>query len=440
MLSYRNEDEFYIDEKFGKVPKGWVVKKLSECFEFFPTASYPRENLSELGDCYYIHYGDIHTKFEGFIDFKKEKLPFISEKMASRFTKIEEGDLIIADASEDYDGVGKAVEILNIGNKKAISGLHTLHLRAQNDNFVNGFKGYVLNNENVRLKILRSATGIKVYSVSKSGLKGVLIPIPPKIEQRRIAAILAKVDQAISATKNSIAKAERVKKALVQNLLTGKLKANGVWRNEDEFYKDERFGSVPQGWKYDKLETTLSICQYGLNATSVEGGDYPMFRMNNIVHGKMVSEPMVYINLSEDEFQKYRVKENDILFNRTNSLDLVGKLGIFKLEGDYVFASYLIRLTVNDKNCPDYINYYLNSYQGQCKLRSKATPSVSQANINAGNVRKLIIPIPPKEEQEEIALKIASVDNLLGSRQNKVNKLVRLKTALMQNLLTGKVR
>ncbi len=440
MLVYRQKEDFYLDDDFGEIPKGWSLKKFIKCFEFFPTASYSREQLSESGDCCYIHYGDIHTKFDGFIDFKKENLPFVEKKMASRFSKLKEGDLIIADASEDYDGVGKAVEVINIGNVDAIAGLHTLHLRAIDNCLVNGFKAYVLKNGSVRNKILRSATGIKVYSISKSSLKNILIPVPPPTEQRIIASILSKVDETIAATKNSIAKAERLKKALMQNLLTGKLKPNGTWRKKDEFYKDEKFGNVPKGWKYDRLETVLSNCQYGINATSVEDGKFPMLRMNNIIGGKMVNQPMVYIDLDKKLFEKYKVNSGDILFNRTNSMDLVGKLGIFKLEGNYVFASYLIRLTVNQNNIPEYFNYYLNSYEGQCKLRSKATPSVSQANINAGNVKRLIVPIPPKDEQLLISNRIEAIETVLTSKQIKIKKLEQLKKALMQNLLTGKVR
>ena len=69
MLEYREEKDFYTDEDFGKIPKGWTAKRLGDCFDFFPTATYSRDYLTEDGECNYIHYGDIHTKFDGFIDF-----------------------------------------------------------------------------------------------------------------------------------------------------------------------------------------------------------------------------------------------------------------------------------------------------------------------------------------------------------------------------------
>ncbi|MCA6440461.1 MAG: restriction endonuclease subunit S [Chitinophagaceae bacterium] len=246
--------EFYKHDKFGDVPAGWDVVRLGDYFNFFPTASYSRSLLTDMGECQYIHYGDLHTKFERFIDASKDELPFITKDMAKKYTAIHEGDLIISDASEDYEGVGKAVEVINVGDKIIISGLHTLHLRSKNNEFINGFKGYVLNESRVRNSILRSATGIKVYSVSKTELKKIFLPKPPVEEQKAIATILSKVDEAIKATENSIKAAEKLKKSLMQNLLTGKLKPDGTWRKEDEFYKDEKFGNVPVGWVVDRVK------------------------------------------------------------------------------------------------------------------------------------------------------------------------------------------
>ena len=127
-------------------------------------------------------------------------------------------------------------------------------------------------------------------------------------------------------------------------------------------------------------------------------------------------------------------------FNRTNSLDLVGKVGIFELEGDYVFASYLIRIRSNQDNNAKFLNYVLNSYSGQCSLRSKATPAVSQANINAKSLRNTQLLKPTIGEQLQISQKISSIDMEKISKQTKIQTLQRLKKSLMQNLLTGKVR
>ena len=226
----------------------------------------------------------------------------------------------------------------------------------------------------------------------------------------------------------------------MQNLLTGKLKPDGSWRMEAEFYANDKYGKVPRGWEVKRLKELILFHQYGMNTISSDSGIIPMFRMNNIVDGKMVSTPMVYVEISKEDFIKYKVKKGDILFNRTNSLDLVGKIGIYDLDDDYVFASYLIRIRSNDENDPEYINYYLNSYKGQTSLKAKATPAVSQANINAKSLVQTFILRPPKDIQTEIVNLIKSQDYSKEKLIEKRNTLNNLKKSLMQNLLNGKVR
>lgn len=266
------------------------------------------------------------------------------------------------------------------------------------------------------------------------------LPKPTKEEQTAIASILSKVDEAIASVQNSIAAAERLKKSLVQNLLTGKMKPDGTFRTPEEFFIDEKFGKVPVGWEVKRVADVSDDVQYGLNLASSETGNIPMLRMNNIVNGEMTDTPLVYVSLESQLLQQYELEEGDILFNRTNSMDLVGKVGIFKLVGKYVFASYLIRIKVSKENNPYYVNMALNSHPIQCSLRSKATPAVSQANINSKSLRHTNIFVPKdKQEQDSIVAKIDSIDHILLKEQDKTKKLERLKKSLMQNLLTGKV-
>ena len=222
----RKEDEFYMDEKFGKVPMGWEVKRVGEVFDTYPTASYSRSKLLETGNCKYIHYGDIHTKFDTFLDVSNTDLPYISDDMIKNFVFLKDGDIVIADTSEDYEGVGKLVEIRNIGENKVISGLHTLLIRSKSDTLINGYKGYMFNEERVMLSLLKYVTGIKVYSISKSCLARVVIPIPTKKEQEQIKNKLDSVNSMIQQKKEGITTMERLKKSLMQNLLTGKVRIN----------------------------------------------------------------------------------------------------------------------------------------------------------------------------------------------------------------------
>ncbi len=286
----------------------------------------------------------------------------------------------------------------------------------------------------------KESTGVPQLTAPK--VKRIKIDLPQsKEEQTAIANILSKVDEAIAYVQNSIAAAERLKKSLMQNLLTGKMKPDGTFRTPEEFYIEEKFGKVPVGWEVKRIDDVSDDVQYGLNLASSETGNIPMLRMNNIVNGEMTDTPLVYVSLDSQLLQQYELGQGDILFNRTNSMDLVGKVGIFKLAGKYVFASYLIRIKVSKENNPYYVNMALNSHPIQCSLRSKATPAVSQANINSKSLRHTNILVPKdKQEQDSIVAKIDSIDQILLKEQDKTKKLERLKKSLMQNLLTGKVK
>lgn len=228
----RTPHEFYVDEKFGKVPVGWNVKRVDEVFNFYPTASYSRSMLKEDGECKYIHYGDIHTRFDTFLDISEESLPYITNDMIKKFVLLKDGDIVISDTSEDYDGVGKLVELINVGESKVISGLHTLLLRPKTNELINGFKGYLFNEERVRLEFLKYVTGIKVYSISKNSLSKVLIPIPTRMEQEQIKQKLDTISKDILASKYKTGRLERLKNSLMQNLLTGRVRLNKTIYNE----------------------------------------------------------------------------------------------------------------------------------------------------------------------------------------------------------------
>jgi len=222
----------YKQTGLGVIPEDWDVTTYGKAFNFLSTATYSRDELSADSEIQYVHYGDIHTKWNHFLDFKKNSLPSVKKEKAKNYHLLKEGDLIIVDASEDYVGVAKSVEIKNIGSIKAISGLHTFLLRDKDNKFVNGFRGYIHSNRLVKINLDKLATGLKVYGVSKSNLKTIQIPRPPKPEQTAIATVLSDTDALIKHLEKLIAKKQVIKQGTMQQLLTGKkrlLGFNGEW-------------------------------------------------------------------------------------------------------------------------------------------------------------------------------------------------------------------
>lgn len=197
----------------------------------------------------------------------------------------------------------------------------------------------------------------------------------------------------------------------------------------------------PKGWDYLNLDSVCISSQYGINAPSI-GGKYPVLGMRNLQDGNIYANEVGYVDLPDDEFKRFRLNPGDLLINRTNSIDLVGKTALFNLEGDFLFASYLVRFILNtQKVSPAYINYFCNSHEGNTQMRRLATKGVSQANINPTELKKNFrIPLPPLPEQHKIAEILYSWDESIAKVECLLASLRQRKNGLMQRLLTGKVR
>lgn len=200
----------------------WGSQSFGEVFEFLPTATNSRADLNAGGDTYYIHYGDIHTRFHDHLNLRHQQPPRILRQKCRNAAYVCNGDWIMADASEDFDGVCKSVEVLGLSEgDKIVSGLHTFLLREKSPTFVPGFKGHLGNLKSLRDQYLRVMTGMKVFGVSKTALRDLVLPIPKPQEQEAIVSILSDMEADISVLEGRVAKARLIKQGMIQELLTG---------------------------------------------------------------------------------------------------------------------------------------------------------------------------------------------------------------------------
>lgn len=201
------------------------------------------------------------------------------------------------------------------------------------------------------------------------------------------------------------------------------------------------FHSFPDNWQLRSLGEITTSSQYGISSSL--GGNYsvPILKMNNLQDGRIDLGDLDYIQLSKAEMESLILNKGDLLINRTNSLDLVGKAAIYDLAGEYVFASYLVRFRLGPSVLPAFVNYFLNSEPGQSKLKLLATKAVSQANINPSILKKrLFVPIPPLIEQHRIVEILCALDLSINLTTQLIAKKCDIKQATMQQLLTGKTR
>lgn len=201
----------------------WEEKKLGEIYSFKTTNSFSRENLNyERGQVRNIHYGDIHTKFKTHFDITDEVVPFVNTEVdISRISDenyAQEGDLVIADASEDYADIGKAIELINLNEEKVLAGLHTFLARRTNGEMTIGFGGHLMKSQDVRLKIMRIAQGTKVLGLSYKRLAEISLRLPHLEEQEKIASFLSSIDTAIEKVGQQIDDSVVFKKGLLQKM------------------------------------------------------------------------------------------------------------------------------------------------------------------------------------------------------------------------------
>ena len=183
----------------------------------------------------------------------------------------------------------------------------------------------------------------------------------------------------------------------------------------------ERVGRYCGDWSLVPLGNLLTTVQYGLSESLHRSGQYPVLRMMNLEDGKATDDDLKYVDLAESEFERYRLVPGDVLFNRTNSYELVGRTGVYGLPGDVVFASYLVRLrTKTDCLLPDYLCAFLRASIGRRQVMSFATRGVSQTNVNASNLKRVLIPVPPIGYQEELVELLGAVD---GARRETKTRL-----------------
>jgi type I restriction enzyme S subunit len=286
--------------------------------------------------------------------------------------------------------------------------------------------------------IKRLGAGTTFDEVSKRDIRTVWCAVPSDpSEQAAIARILDAVDTALERACAAVERAREVKRSLVQRLLT-----EGV-RGEPK--KKTAIGFVPRSWGVVPLGSVVDSFQYGLSVPMQQSGRLPVLRMGNIQTGEVVLDDLKYVSLPDKLVSPYLLQRGDVMFNRTNSQEWVGKVGIYRHDTPAVFASYLIRLFPDGAKVDSYyLGHVLGSYSAQCRIKRYATPGVQQVNINATNLGKVLIPLPVGDdglrEQRDIAALLEAADAVVRRYEPVLAAQQSLKASLMHDLLTGRVR
>jgi len=422
--------------EIGFIPNEWNALKFGEIFEIVKSYSFSRNKLTlevTSSKVQNIHYGDIHSKFtNNHLDFDKENVPCIVDEFLtdSHNQFLKNGDIVIADVSEDLIDIGKCIELKNVKNRKVLGGLHTIVARDKKNTIAKGFGAYIFKHKEV-LKELRSiATGMSVYGISKGNLNKLLIPIPTLPEQRKIAYILSTVQKAIEQQDKLIQHTTELKKALMQKLFTEGTKG--------EKQKLTEVGLVP--WDWDEIVIgDLGKCFTGTTPKTVVEEYWNSDDFDFIAPADIGKAKFVYNSerkMSESGLNVSRIlPKNSVMCVCIGSS--IGKVGLsFK---EFSATNQQINSVIcNEKYNPLYTYYLLCHYSEHWRSYATFGP-VPILNKGQFEIIK-IFASQDSNEQEFIADSLNALDIKTEFHEKKKQTLSDLFKTLLHELMTGQRR
>ena len=437
-------------EWIGEIPDDWEVKPLTSLFSFGKGLPITKEDLKENG-IPVLSYGQIHSKTNTGTNIQNDLLRYVDESylVSNPQSLVQRGDFIFADTSEDLDGCGNCAYV-NF-DSKLFAGYHTVILKSK-DCSNNQYLAYLFKTDEWRKQIRAGLVEVKLYSISRKVLKKSSVILPPKSTQQRIATYLdikcSKIEETIQNQQQVIEKLKAYKHSLITEAVTGKVKIeNGKACGEYESYKDsgvEWIGKIPSGWEVKKLKYIADSFSKGSGITKEEiviNGDTPCVRYGELYtkYDYHFTECQTRTNLGIIETPKY-FSHGDVLFTCTGELvEEIGK-SIAYLGNEKCLAGGDI-IVLKHSQDPMFMGFALDSkyVQGQ---KSFGKTKLKVVHISSGEIARLLIVLPPKEEQKEIAdyldKKCTAIDTAIEQKQKLIDKLTEYKKSLIYECVTGK--
>lgn len=299
------------------------------------------------------------------------------------------------------------------------------------------------------------------------------ISLPDLSTQKEIVKVLSKKIEKVELIKSEIesqkAYAKQLRQNILQEAIEGKLteewrKKNPVVKGNPDFDAEALFEKIqeekchtnskkkvfepiaenelpfeiPEGWKWVRLGEICEGFMYGTSAKSLPSGKCPVLRMGNIQNGKIDWEKLVYTN-NDEEIEKYLLKQYDLLFNRTNSREMVGKTAIFESTQKTIYAGYLVKFRPINSN-PYFVNIVLNSKTHREWCNEVKTDALGQSNINAEKLKNFVAPLPPLTEQKEIVSRVEKLLANVTELEKQITEREEMTKQLMQSIMKDAFR
>lgn len=268
--------------------------------------------------------------------------------------------------------------------------------------------------------LVAKGRGATFKQVNRQDIAELPISLPVMQNQQQCAAMLDQVDMLRAKRREAIALLDELAESVFIDM----------------------FGdpsSNDKGWPVRVIGDLIESASYGTSQKASGDGDFPVLRMGNVTsRGRIDLSDLKYLQRSEVK-DKHLVHPGDVLFNRTNSADLVGKTAVYRSGPPVAYAGYLVRIRMNSRNHPEYLAAYLNSRYGKRILRNMCKSIIGMANINAREMQGISIPEPPTELQRDFAQRLQGIEQLRASHEAHLAHLDELFASVQQRAFRGEL-
>lgn len=446
--------------EIGLIPDDWEVKRLGDSVDILrggsprPIENYLTTNADGIN---WIKIGDVKPN-DKYIRKTEEK---IIPEGKSRSREVKKGDFILSNSMS----FGRPYIL-------AIDGcIHDGWLTIQKyaETFDKEFLYYLLGSDEVFNQYVQMAAGSSVQNLNKDKVADLQLKIPPLPEQQRIAKALSDVDALISTTEKLIQKKKNIKQGAMQNLLTGKKRLPGFGNKQTDLFvpngthtkevkdvspeqirlsakmKQTELGEIPEDWEVKNInkECTIKarIGWQGLKSTEyLDSGDYILITGTDFDSGFINWKSCSYVTKWRfDQDKNIQIKQGDVLITKDGTIGKVAFLNEIPMQGTLNSGVFVIRPKNPDKMDSVFLSLIFKSFWFDSFLE-QITSGSTIVHLYQKDFVKFNFPLPSKEEQTAIANVLSSMDKEIETLNTKLEKYRNLKTAMMQQLLTGKIR
>lgn len=433
-------------EWIGEMPREWEIRNIRNLFSFGKGLNITKENLKEHGVAV-ISYGQIHSKLNPFYKISDDLIWFVDESYlkTGNLSLVNQGDFIFADTSEDVQGCGNFIYVDR--QQTLFAGYHTIILRslAPNDN---KFFAFLFMSDCWRKQIRECVNGVKLFSISQKLIKKTSILIPPEDEKVRIVNHLeehcATIDNVLEKIRASIEEYKKLKQAVITQAVTKGIRGNKEMKDSGV----EWIGSIPIGWKLIPFRHVLKERQE--KNSPVKSKERLSLSIDLGV--TLYAEKTTNLDRFKDDFEQYKLAyEGDLVMNSMNMI--VGATGVSDYFGCVSPVYYTFYDELEDHVTAKYCEYIFRSKTMLRVLyslgkgiyaivRGDDRVNTCRLKVSKEDLKSIIIPVPPVEEQREIVnylkKKCLAIDELIAKKEQYLSEIENYKKSLIYEYVTGK--